>query len=78
MSDAADSSSTLARLTSQVERLRNAAVHRSHEQVRGVQALLGGVVQLPRDTLALRLDRQPLARGALRRQPPQRLGGVGQ
>ena len=50
-----------------VQRRRDAPVQRRHEQVRGVQALLGGVVQLPGDALALGLDRQPLARRLLGR-----------
>ena len=78
MSDAADSSSTAARRDGRVERLGDPALQRRDEQVRGVQALLGGVVQLPRDPLALGLDRQPLTGGALERQPPQRLRRIGQ
>ena len=41
------------------------ALQRAEHEVRGVDALLGGVVQLPRDPLALALHRQALGAQAL-------------
>ena len=56
---------------------RHPALQRADEQVRGVQALLGRVVQLPRDPAALGLDREPLALAALVSEPPERVARVG-
>ena len=62
MSEAADSSSIARAADGRLEVVRHAPLERADEQVGGVQALLGGVVQLPGDAPALGLDRQPLAR----------------
>ena len=61
-----------------LQRLADAAGERGDEQVRGVQALLGRVVQLPGDPAALGLDREPLALRALVREPAQRVAHVGE
>ncbi len=76
MSEDADSSSIVARPTRPASSGRHPALERADEQMRGVDALLGGVVQLPGDAAALGLDRQPLALVALARQAAERVGRV--
>ena len=77
MSAEADSSSTVARATICSTGGADAAVQRADEQMCGVDALLGRVMEVPRDAPAL-LDRQALAQRALLAEAAQRVGRVGQ
>ena len=54
------------------------ALQRAEHEMRGVDALLGGVVQLPRDPLTLALDREALGAQALAAQAREHVGGVGE
>lgn len=53
-------------------------LERAEHEAGRVDALLGGVMQLPGDALALALDRQPLGAQPLGPQPLEDLGGVGE